>query len=467
MEGLAEWALFYLKKKGVDYGEARLEHHLTHSFILKNGVLEASSSDDFVGLGLRYLFKKTLGFISLNQLDKGKIKKLIDQSLKLTKKSSKINEKVDFSPDQIIKKEYQVKHNLLDFPADKKIKILKNLDKSVLNTKVNLPNRFFSLSDHLTEKLYLNSEGTKIKSLIPRVALTYFLSLRQNQRIQQRYWTYGGSGGYQLFSQWKLEEKLPLEIKALDKNMKSGINPPKMADLVVAPEVTGIMVHESVGHPYEADRIFGREAAQAGESFVNERMLGQRIGSSCVTVVDDPTLPQSHGFFLYDDEGVKARRKILMKEGIINEFLHNRQTAYQMKLNSNGSARANNYDKEPMVRMSNTFLLPGNYKEEELFEDIKLGVYIKNFMEWNIDDKRLNQKYVGNEAYLIKNGQLTDQPVKQPVIEITTPKLWSSVDAVANNLEHHAAICGKGEPMQGIPVWHGGPSFRLRKIRLG
>ena len=116
--------------------------------------------------------------------------------------------------------------------------------------------------------------------------------------------------------------------------------------------------------------------------------------------------------------------------------------------------------------MGNTVLEEGDFKEEELFEDIKKGVFVKNFMEWNIDDKRFNQKYVGADAYLIENGKIT-KPVIKPIIEITTPKLWGSVDAVANNTEYHAGNCGKGEPMQACPVWFGGPSMRIRNIKLG
>lgn len=154
---------------------------------------------------------------------------------------------------------------------------------------------------------------------------------------------------------------------------------------------------------------------------------------------------------------------MLMKNGRINEFLHNRESAYALGTKSNGSARSTSYSFEPIVRMSNTFMLPGDYKEEELIENVKDGVYIKSFMEWNIDDKRLNQKYVGAEAYEIKNGKL-GKPLLNPVIEITTPQLYKAVDAVANNTEYFAGTCGKGEPMQGIPVWFGGPSFRMRRI---
>ena len=248
--------------------------------------------------------------------------------------------------------------------------------------------------------------------------------------------------------------------------MRNGVKAPQgNVDVVLAPEVTGIAVHESGGHPYEADRIFGREAAQAGESFIKENMIGHKIANEQVTLVDDPTLKGSYGFFDYDDEGVKAKRKYMVKDGRITEFMHDRTSAAKMDLSSNGSARATRFSFEPLVRMSNTFLLPGKYSEDEIIKDVKKGVYFKNFMEWNIDDKRYQQKYVGNEAYLIENGEIT-VPVRNPALEITTPALWSSIDAVGKNSAMFAGTCGKGEPMQGIPVWMGGPSVRLRNVRI-
>ncbi|MBI2041358.1 MAG: TldD/PmbA family protein, partial [DPANN group archaeon] len=143
-----------------------------------------------------------------------------------------------------------------------------------------------------------------------------------------------------------------------------------------------------------------------------------------------------------------------------------RETARFFNTNSNGASRASEYNKEPLVRMSNTFFLEGDYSEEELIKDVKLGVFMKSFMEWNIDDKRYNNRYVGSECYLIENGRIKS-PVKNPIIEMTTPAIYSAIDALANNTEFHAASCGKGEPMQGIPVTHGGPSIRIRGVKLG
>jgi TldD protein len=196
-------------------------------------------------------------------------------------------------------------------------------------------------------------------------------------------------------------------------------------------------------------------------------LLGKRIGSEVVNVVDDPTFTykkmKGYGYYLWDDEGVKARRKMLIKNGVINEFLHNRETAAKFGIKSNGSARASSYSLEPLIRMSNTFMLPGDFEFEELLKGIKLGIYIKTGEEWNIDDRRLNMRNVGKEAYLIKNGKIVGL-VRRPIIEIKTPAFYSNIDAVDKNFDFIAATCGKGDPVQGVPVWCGGPNIRLRNV---
>jgi TldD protein len=117
--------------------------------------------------------------------------------------------------------------------------------------------------------------------------------------------------------------------------------------------------------------------------------------------------------------------------------------------------------------MANTFFAPGDYTREELFEDVKKGVYIKSFTEWNIDDRRFQSKYVGLEAYLIEDGELTNTMIRRPILELTTSGLLGSVDAISKDQFSPHGICGKGDPAQGMPVWLGGPHLRLRNIRLG
>jgi TldD protein len=150
----------------------------------------------------------------------------------------------------------------------------------------------------------------------------------------------------------------------------------------------------------------------------------------------------------------------------VNTFLHDRATAADLGIESNGASRSTSYAREPIVRMSNTYMDSGDYSFQELIEPISKGIYINSFMEWNIDDRRFNQRYVGLEAYFIRKGELT-HIIRNPVIEITTSGLFTSVDAVAKDISFSAATCGKGDPQQGASVWTGGPSIRLRKVRLG
>jgi len=460
---LADFSVEYLQKKGAEYVEARFETKNSSSFVLNNGNPESSSFGDYSGIGVRFSVKNNMGFVSINNFQKTKVRDLLNRSFNLTKRSSKIADKIELSKSITNKSKCKVKQklNINDLEPNKKLDILNNL-----NNHLDISHKYFSISDSLTKKYYVNTEGSKIYSEIPKINFFYFLTISDSGKTIQRNLQYGATGGYEVVDGWKLEKNIQSEVDSLRDNLRKGIRPPiGKVDVVLAPEVTGIAVHESGGHPYEADRIFGREAAQAGESFVKESMIGHKIANKNINLVDDPTIKGSFGFFDYDDEGVKAKRKYMVKEGKINEFMHDRASASKMGLDSNGSARATRFSFEPLVRMSNTFLLPGKYSEEEMIKDVKKGIYFKNFMEWNIDDKRYQQKYVGNEAYLIENGEITS-PVRNPALEITTPVLWSSIDAVGNNSKMFAGTCGKGEPMQGIPVLMGGPSVRLRNIKI-
>jgi len=465
---LADFSIEYAQKLGASYAEARLDNHTTNAFMLKNGMPEISGFDRLSGIGIRFIVNKGLGFVSTNTLDRQRLKSLIEKAISSTKEASRFKENIKLADDKAHRKTYELKQKLKfdNVDPDDKMRLLMEADKAVLATKVKVPGRYISLTDTQTEEYLVNTDGTSITGIVPKVSFFYYLTVQHGTQTMQRFWQFGNSGGFEYVKQWKLNELLANEAKACQLNLTRGKKlTPGHFDVVCAPQVVGIMVHESGGHPYEADRIFGREAAQAGESFITPDMIGYQIGSPAVNIVDDPTVDNSYGYYLFDNEGVKARRKHLVKDGRITELLHNRETAAAMDLPSNGSSRAVDYDKESIVRMSNTILLPGSHSEEELIAGVKKGVYIKNFMEWNIDDKRINQKYVGAEAYMIENGKLTT-PVRNPAIEISTFNLWKAVDAVAKNTEYHAGNCGKGEPMQAIPVWFGGPSMRLRGIML-
>jgi TldD protein len=467
---LADRALERALKLSADYVEFRSQATLYEQVIMRNGVLEAYVKGTDDGFGIRVLADGGVGFASSDKWNSKEVDSVVESACKLAKSSSRKN-RLNFpkSKGSEVKWVVEEKRSIQNVSTEEKINELKTLDKDLTSLGVNVSSRILQCTVNIAEKYYANSEGAKIFSRLPSVACFGVISVSEQGRVEQAIRQFGYSGGWEAFDEWDLRGDLGHETSVLQRMMREGstVSPGKTT-VVCGSEVIGIACHESCGHPMEADRILGREMSQAGMSFIFQGgpyWLGSKIGSEHVTIVDDPTLENSYGFYKYDDEGVEARRRYLYKEGVINEFLQNRETAVRMGVNTNGSSRAENYDKEPIVRMANTFLLPGDFSDEELLEDIKEGIYMKSFTEWNIDDRRFNERYVGREAYKIVNGEL-GLPVARPTLEITTGDFWSSIDAVGKKVEFDAATCGKGDPMQGVPVFTGGPSARLREVYL-
>ena len=433
---------------------------------------------DAEGVGVRIVFQGVLGFGATNILTNESIRQLVERIVKNAKAASGVvKEKVRFSEEEKNVEKWSVpeKQKLEDVSVESMVSFLKEIDSNISNpiSDVSFPNRNLYLWYGADEKYYTNSEGSKLESRVPRVSylgmvVCMYAGKPVMVTVPPGYSGLGGTGGWEIIDKLDLASYIHSHLTEMIPGIKATAKPPKdeTLDVILGPNVAGLTSHESCGHPGEADRILGREGAQAGESFLKADKLGMEIGSSEAYVSDDPTIPNSMGFYLYDDEGVKARKRRLITAGKFTEFLQNRATASFFKVKSNGSSRAVQFDREPIIRMGNTFVEPGDWTFEEMLREIKHGVYIKSFMEWNIDDKRLNQRYVGLESYLITNGKL-GEAIKDPVLEITTPKYWGSIDARANDMEYSCGTCGKGDPMQGAPVFFGAPHIRLRNVRIG
>ena len=465
---LVDFAVDYARQKGASYAEARYEHQTDESFILKNSVLDALYFGEDAGIGVRVLAKGGLGFGATNAMTKTDVKLLVDDAVKIAKAAHR-KDPISFASEQAVVTNWSVPQvkKLSDVPVEEKIEEINHIDRELKDLKFKIPARYFQQSNKQIDKYFVNSEGSKLHSFSPRVRLFYFLTVQHNGDVEQTYQNYGWAGGWEGVDELEMRRRVIDEAKSMENSLEHGKKSPEgKMDLVVGPQVSGIAAHESCGHPTEADRVLGREASQAGKSFITPASIGQRVGSPLVNVCDDPTIEHGIAFYAYDDEGVKARRRYLYKAGLINEFLQNRETAAILGTRSNGSARASAYNVEAIVRMANTYVEPKDHSIEELIEKVKFGVYMKSFMEWNIDDKRYNAKYAGREAYLIENGEV-GAPVRKTVIELTTPTFWGAVDAVGKDLEiFHAGFCGKSDPGQALDAALGGASMRLRNVYL-
>ncbi len=464
--------------KGATYAEARYHEINEFGIIVRNGGVIGVGGGLSKGIAIRVLYKGVLAFAATTDLSTEGVLRAVDEALSRARALSYTplgKTPVErLSPAKIGRARYSnvVKKPLDSMDIDEKLRLLKELHASAKEgvKECKLATTAIEYTEQVERKIVVNSDGGYVDSEITRVATQCNLVLAHPQKgTANRFFGLGASSGLEVLKEWDLHARFREEAQALDNVLSRGIEPPKEpVPVVIGSEVVGLIVHESCGHPMEADRVWGREAAQAGESFVKTRgvKLGDRIGNELATVIDDPTIPNSFGFYLYDDECVTARPRYIYLKGVLNEFLHNRWSASIFNTESNAAARAKDFSSEPIPRMSTTYLEPGNQKFEELLEGIKLGVFVKSYMEWNIDDERWSQRYVGLEAYLIRNGELSE-PVRNPVLEFTTPQFYSLIEAKDRDLKFYAAFCGKGEPGQAIPVWMGGPNVRLKSLFVG
>jgi TldD protein len=442
------------------FADARYMEIDTRGVSYKNGEFTGIQKTSEGGYAIRVM-NDSISIACTDSEDWGKIREIVDRAVA----RSQFPGKNRISEGKGIKDSWRVdqKKKIEDMSVEDRIDIVRNYDGLLesLGAKI----RLNVVSDKKVRQKYVNSVGSEIEGEISRVFYFYMLGILENGEFEQSSEQYGSSSGYEYIDSLDLEEKMTEEVRDLTETLSAPHVSPGKFDVIIGPEISGIVAHESAGHPTEYDRIIGREGALAGESFLTGKEYPFRIGSGAVSVVDDPSFRGSFGYYEYDDEGVKSRKRYLYRKGLTDEFILNRESAAILGTEPNGGGRSSSWNMEPLARMSTTYIEPGEYGFEELFEDVKRGIYIKSYTEWNIDDIRLNEKYVGKEAYIIQDGDLTGR-VRRPVIETNTINFYSSIDAVGNDLQFNAGMCGKGDPMQGVDVWMGGPHVRLRGMYI-
>ncbi len=455
---------------GAVYAEARYHSLKEFNTALLNGRVIGAGHSDSTGIAVRVYTRRGQGFASTSRLTLESVMDAVSRAVSAARTSENLKRReVMLAEARIGRARYSVveKKPFHSIDEEDKIRMLKEMLGSVEMRRgdMQIESHTVSYNESIEEKIIVNSDGAHIESRVPRLILFYNLSGKHGSLRANRWKELGGSGGLEVLDSVNLTSNLDSDVESLYTNLVKAKPYTGMdkVDVILSPEIVGLSVHESAGHPSEADRVLGREAAQAGLSYRTSMKEGEQIGSRHVTVIDDPTIPGSLGFYLYDEEGVAARPRILIDQGRLRELLHNRETAAVYGVESNAASRALDYRSEPIVRMANTYMAPGDYSLDEMIEDVNRGVYIKKYMEWNIDDNRWIARYVGLEAYLIENGRLAE-PVKNVVLEINTRDYYTSIDAVGKDLVFEAGSCGKGEPMQPLPVWMGGPHVRLRGV---
>jgi TldD protein len=223
-------------------------------------------------------------------------------------------------------------------------------------------------------------------------------------------------------------------------------------------KLTGLFMHEALGHAAEADHVL------YGETILKDK-LGEEIAYNGLTVADDPTIESSHGFYRYDDEGVRSNRTEVIKNGVLVSYLHSRETAGRLGASPTANARAADYSDTPLVRMSNTVIEEGDWRFEEMLEDIPFGIYAKGMRGGQVDTIKGEFQFSAEEAFLIENGRLSTR-LKNVSLSGRTLDVLKHIDAVGNDQKRGTiGFCGKDG--QDVPVCEYAPHVRVTKIMVG
>ncbi|MGB0151432.1 MAG: TldD/PmbA family protein [Candidatus Poseidoniaceae archaeon] len=311
--------------------------------------------------------------------------------------------------------------------------------------------------EHLRTEV-LTSEGMDRAWSLQRALLHCTVTAREGDRVAAYRTRHGGEGGANPILTADLGALGRRGKEAALRQLTAAAAPSGKLPLIADPDLTGVYIHEALGHPCEADLV------AAGDSCLEGR-LGQKIGSDIVTVVDDPTLRGGYGAYPVDDEGVDAREKMLIRNGVLTEYLNHRETAGRFDLEPNAGARAQDGLHHPLVRMSNTVIQGGSHRDlDALVDDVEYGVFACGTRGGQVDTGRGSFQFAAQEAWLIEGGELT-QPLRDVSVSGMTLEILNDVDGLAKEGGLASpGFCGKG---QTVPVGDGGPYMRISTALVG
>jgi len=311
--------------------------------------------------------------------------------------------------------------------------------------------------EHIHTEL-MTSEGMDRAWSFQRSLVHGMVTARDDSEVVSYRTRTGGQGGLELIQGVDLTALGEQAQNAALRLLKAERAPSGKMPLIADNDLTGVYIHEALGHPCEADLVAAGDSCLAGK-------LGEKIGNDIVTVVDDPTLMGGYGAYPIDDEGVNTREKVLIKDGVLTEYLNHRETAHHFGLEPNGGARAQDGLHHPLVRMSNTMIQGGSHADlEELMEDVEYGIYACGTRGGQVDTGRGSFQFAAQEAWLIENGELT-RPLKDVSVSGMTLEILKNVDGLTRDASLATpGFCGKG---QTVPVGDGGPVMRIREALVG
>lgn len=492
LDDIAKHALNALEVSRVTYGDIKVGQYWQEHVATKDGIVEAMESNVSLGYGIRVVKNGRWGFAASNVLTQDGVAAAVKQAIALAQAASKIaGDDVLLSEEAVIKDTYitPFAEDPFGVPMDEKVAMLLEADEKQRRVKkIRISQAYYT--GWKQKKLFASTEGAWINQTLVECGGGIEATATNDTDVQNRSYpnSFRGqfvTGGFEHVRNMRLAEngeRIAQEAVAL---LTAAPCPTGEMDIILDGNQLALQIHESCGHATEGDRALGWEASYAGTSFLTPDKLGNfRYGSDIVNLTADASVPLGLGTFGYDDEGVKASRRYLIKNGIFNDYQTSREVAAILQKTvkgyhgaSSGGVRSDGWGHLPMIRMTNISLEPGNpetgcgkaWELDELIADTKRGIFFSTNKSWSIDDKRLNFQFGTEIAWEIKNGK-KGRMLKNATYTGMTPVFWNSCDAICGRNQWVAwgtPNCGKGQPSQLAHTGHGASPARFKNVHVG
>lgn len=476
MRDIALRCLDQAMASGATYADVRIVRERTEEITVKNGRVEGVLTHENEGFGVRAIAAGAWGFASSHRLEQKEADRVASLAVRIARASALAKRAdVNLGPAVTSRGSYATPVQIDPFtvPLDQKIQLLLSADAGMRQV-AGIAIAESSLECVHIDKLFANTDGSLVEQSLVETGGGIEATAVRDGEVQKRsypnsFGRHQGTAGYEFLLNMRLAESAPLIAEQAVRLLSAPQCPSDLVTTVILdPTQLALQVHESCGHPIELDRVLGTEASYAGTSFLTLDKLGSfRYGSDLVNIVADATVPGGLGTFGYDDEGVSAQRVPIVQNGIFVNYLTSRETAAQLGQSSNGTMRADGWNRIPLIRMTNINLEPGPWKFDDLIADTDNGIFMQTNKSWSIDDRRLNFQFGTEIAWEIKGGKL-GQMYKNATYTGITPVFWGNCDAICREWNVWGTPnCGKGEPGQTAHVGHGAAAGRFRNVRVG
>ncbi len=440
-----------------DDGELFVEEVFSENILLDDNKIKSSTFDNDKGFGIRTVKKDEIKFYHNSEVNEDTLKK----GIKLIKTNRSINtEKLNKRIIKTNKNLYDNTNPLNQKSLKQKIDLLEKINSYARKLDSSVKQVSASINGNFQNVEIVKLGGNTFYDSRPLVRMNVSISIEKNGRVETGSYGFGGRHMYdRLFSKKNWKCAIDSAFQQAKVKLKAKETPAGEQTVVLGPGWPGILLHEAIGHGLEGD--FNRKQTSAFYDLV-----GKKVASDQVTIVDDGTIPERRGSLTIDDEGTPSQNTTLIENGILKGFMQDRLNARLMNKDSTGNGRRQSYSHIPMPRMTNTYMLSGKYDHDELIRSTKKGIYATQFSGGQVDITSGKFVFSASEAYEITNGKI-GKPLKGATLIGNGPEILKEVTMVGNNLKLDNGIGTCGKEGQMVPVGVGQPSLKIKKLTVG